>query len=246
MKKIDVRKIEPAGWVALAVAAVLVLAILGLAFRFAWPRLVGIERLPPMSEADPVLTPTSANRATSGPSKPTPTGWMVQRDVAGKEHLTPPPADEAAIREAFEAVMAVEYIESDDNQVALQTASENRQAVVEKANRLTDFTGWDWADWGLMTAVEIIPSEHWGTENPVRCDDYETCTAVWVKKGPTSGLIVYQEDICQSEVGSDAPCLVSNFAETRPYWIRVFTIKLQEDGIWRITSIQSEKLPPPP
>ena len=117
MSKIS--RIKPAGWLALAVVAILVIAVLGLAVRAVWPRMRGIEGLQSMAEyTPPPVTPTVTPRPTvtpTGAPTGTPAGWTVQRDVAGDEYLAPPPEAEAAIRETFDAAMAVMYVKSDNN-----------------------------------------------------------------------------------------------------------------------------------
>ena len=253
MTKIDVeqiKKITPAGWVVLAVGAVLVLAILGLIVRFAWPRLVGIDRLPPMSEAaEIVLTPTSANRAPSGTPKPNhpigtpPPGWGMQTDITGEEYLAPSPEDEAAIREAFGAILALLAAEDAPDEVAM---GYEWAAIVARADELVAPEVVDlYRERRIFALTDLAP------ENPVRCENYETCTAMRVKMG-SNGLVAYDEELCMTSQGvsSISPdhtrCVFREFTDQSPYQVYIATVKLQEDGIWRVTNLQIEDISPPP
>lgn len=252
MNKIDVsqiKKVKPAGWVALAVGAVLVLAILGLLFRFAWPRLVGIDRLPPMVEsAGATLTPTSANRAPSGPPKPDPVGtpppgWGMEVDITGDEYLSPSPEDEAAIREAFGVVLALLAAEEAPDEVAMGYEWDE---IVARADELAAPEVVD-----LYRERRIFALTDFAPENPIRCENYETCTAMRVKMG-SNGLVAYDEELCMtlqgvSSISPDhARCVFREFTDQNPYQVYIATVKLEEDGIWRVTYWQIEDISPPP
>ena len=61
---------------------------------------------------------------------------------------------------------------------------------MERARSLLDFMEEGWAP----QAMEIIPPPHWGPENPVRCEDYTTCSVAWAKNGTASGIIIIEDD----------------------------------------------------
>ena len=245
------KSLTPAGKIALVVGFFLLIGAVGMLVRpLLYNRVTKVEDYVPAVASVPTNTPRPTITATPAPptAVPTPQGWTARTDpVNGNKYLAPPPAVEAQIREAFDAVLGCYLIVGDAPSGNSEALAESRRVVLEKASSLSAIEGWEDIEWELWS-VDIVPPEHWGPENPVRCDNYETCTVVQVKMGLWTGFVSYYEEHCQI-MGLETPCLITGDSigsEEAPYRAYVATIERQEDGIWRVTDWQTKALPEPP
>ena len=232
------KKIKPIALVALVIVAVLAIGGGGLAFR-AYKNAQGLAGLP---TPEPPSGLTSAPTATPPPptSEPTPQGWTWQTDFAGQKYLAPPPEVEQAVREAFNAVLALEVMEDVPDEVAVQY---DREAALEKAARLAVPRLAEY-----YRACNAVVLTTLGPENPVRCQDFSTCTVGRAKLG-SNGAVLYDEEGCHTLLNQDAPCVIRpsqvDYTDDAPYRLFIATIELQDDGVWRVTNLQTENIPEP-
>jgi hypothetical protein len=245
------KSLTPAGKIALVVGFFLLVGAVGMLVRpLLYNRVTTVEDYAPAVTSVPTNTPRPTITATPAPptAVPTPQGWVARTDsVNGNKYLAPPPEVEAQIREAFDAVLGCYLIVGDAPVADSEVLAEEWQAVRARADQFSAIEGWEDTEWELWS-VDIVPPEHWGPENPVHCDDYDTCTVAQAKTGLWTGAIIYYEEQCQM-VGLDTPCLITGNlvgSEEAPYRVYVATIERQEDGIWRVTNWQTEALPEPP
>jgi hypothetical protein len=184
-----------------------------------------------------------------------PEGWSIERDLfTGDNYLAPPPDVEAAVREAFEAVLALEVIEDRSNEEALVYASEHSwEASLERIEELASpEIAERYKNPSGLTTVWL------GTvspENPVRCQDYDVCQVARAKLG-VNGAIVYDAEVCnqlstshfadQVHISNDGSCCVTRRVEDEyAYMIFTGTVELQEDGVWRLTNWQADETAAP-
>ncbi len=111
------KKLKPAGWLALIVGTLFVIGVVGVLGRAIWMEFQGLGGLTaaptpaprtPTSTLPPirVITPASSGSAAST-RVPMPDGWTTEADpVTGKTYWIPSPEVEARLREAFESVLA--------------------------------------------------------------------------------------------------------------------------------------------
>jgi len=244
MNKIS--RIKPAGWLVLTVVAVLVLAVLGLGVQAVLTRVRGLDALQPMAEYTPppvtlTITPRPTVTPTPAPTD-TPAGWTVQKDIAGDEYLAPPPEEEAAIREAFEAVSALLAVADVPDDTAMEY---DWNEIVAHASEFAESRIVEYYDgYNMFVLVEF------GPENPVRCESYDTCTVMRAKMG-SSGTVVYDENLCMTSQGvstisqDHTQCVFREFTDQNPYQVYIATVSLQEDDVWRATDWQIENISPP-
>lgn len=231
-------RFTPAGWLALAVALLCLVGgctVVSTEILTATADLDDLATLPPVA----TNTPRPTTTPTAGPS-PTPEGWTVVVDGDGSTFLAPPPEDEAAIREAFEAVLGRSRFRGTPEEMAAEYDREAAQAQYEQL-----FVS---ASNDLTLVVIAVPDENWGPENPVKCQDFSTCVVAQAKMGPATGMLLFVQEDCQ-RVGLDAPCLLSGSSfggDNDPYQLFIATVAYQEDEVWRVVDFQWQTLPEPP
>ena len=167
---------------------------------------------------------------------PTPIGEWERRidDLSGASYLAPPPGIEAEIREAFDAVMAVEVITDRSDAEAL---AYDREAALEKMEALTEPYI---AEYFAQQRASILLGEL-GPENPVTCGNFHRCT-VGREHTYARTAIVYDVEMCQEIVDywADAPisedgarCVALSVTNAPPTQY-VGIVELQDDGVWRV------------
>ena len=245
------KSLTPAGKIALVVGFFLLIGAVGMLVRpLLYNRVTKVEDYVPPVTSVPTNTPRPTITATPAPptAVPTPQGWTARTDpVNGNKYLAPPPAVEAQIREAFDAVLGCYLIVGDAPVADSEVLAEKRRTALERANLLSAIEGWEDTEWELWS-TQIVPSEHWGPENPVRCDDYDTCTVAQAKTGPLNGLIIYYEEQCQA-VELDTPCLITGSflgEDETAYQVYVAIVERKEGEVWKVTDWQTKALPEPP
>ncbi len=251
------KKLNAAGWMAVVIVTFAVVSVGFWAVRTIQMRTQEIGDLPTIAVTPrpPTETPspTETPRPTDTPTPevaldPTPKGWTMETDLfTGDNYLAPPPEDEAQIRAAFEAVLALVVIEDRSNEDALLF---DRDAARVYAEEL---------------ATQEIVEDVWrstiflstfGPENPVHCDDYARCTVGRVKLEAASGGIVFSTEMCanlnegippETQVGNflvsdDGTYCVTRFVEDNPRVIYIATVDKQEDGVWRVVDFQTDPM----
>ncbi len=261
------KRLNAAGWMAVVVITFAVVSGGLWAVRTIQMRTQDISDLPTIAitPRPPTETPspTETPRPTDTPTPevaldPTPEGWTMETDLfTGDNYLAPPSEDEAQIRAAFEAVLALVVIEDRSNEEALEYALIHSwedlldqlelvavPEIVERYGNLDGFAG-VWL--GSL-----------GSENPVRCESYYRCTVGQVKSKIHSGTIIYDSDACamldegipedvQSAgnflMSDDGSRCVSRFVDDdTPREIYIVTVDKQEDGVWRVVDFQTDPM----
>jgi hypothetical protein len=204
------KNLNAAGFLALAVVGLLAVGALGLGVQAVLSETRGLEgQLEPIEEHTPApMTPTNTPRptatATPGPTatpEPPQAGWTTETDFDGSEYLSPPADVEEEIRAAFNTVLRCDLAPDEGDVMAY-----DRQAVVDRAREVARGSG-------LKECEELLPNdnegfpgvflyEEIGPKNPVRCDDYQTCTLGRAKQGST-GVLVFDitADQCEEAEG---------------------------------------------
>ena len=255
------KKLNATGRIAIVVMVFLLVLISILGGRAIWIRLRGLDGLRPV-EAPPVVESEnipaegehSVNPTEYAPVQalditppPTPVGWERKVDeITGNDYLAPPPEIEAEIREAFDAVMAVEVISDRSDAEAL---AYDREAAMEKMLSLaaphvaTEYTRFD--------RFEIYLADL-GPEHPVYCENFERCTLGRVLAAPIRTGIVYDTEMCRdykdwwdgaplSEDGSRCVALGVDDAQAKRY-IYGAAVELHNDGVWRVVEFEAQPL----
>lgn len=242
------KRIKPAGWLALAVAAIIVVSVVVLAGQSLWVRVRGLETLPPyhprfigtpgetMKNPGQVYEAGSAGSGSvSGPT------FSRQVDLAGRAYLAPPPAVEAQIRAAFNAVLGCALIQDVSDEEA---AAYDRDAALESAAQLAAPELMDY--YRRMTRIMLA---NLGPENAVYCQSESLCSVGQAKLGSNGGIL-YDEEMCAVIGGLDSPCVIRperfDVTDQNPYQLYVATVRLQADGVWRVVEMDVETLPKPP
>jgi hypothetical protein len=256
------RRIKPAGWLAIAVGVCFTLALALTAYKSIagyfeakrWETTEVARGTPwvyeptptptPKPTATPTLTPTPKPTATPTLTPtPLPPGWRMETDpITGKEYLAPPPEEEKKIREAFNALFTLLAAKDDSDEKLkkfdLEAAKKNlyKYAAKEIADRLAGYIN------SLCIWKEI------GPENPVRCSDQNTCTVMRAVI-EFRGAVTYSADMCRY-IGESAPCVwrvgKHNITINHPHG-SVYVVTLRKEGErWVIVDWQSEALPPLP
>ncbi len=253
------KRLNAAGWMAVVVIAFAVVSAGLWTVRTIQMRTQDISDLPTIAitPRPPTETPspTETPRPTDTPTPevaldPTPEGWTMETDLfTGDNYLAPPPEDEAQIRAAFEAVLALVVIEDRSNEDALLF---DRDAARVYAEELVTQEVIDRYRESISIALGSL-----GPENPVRCDDYARCTVGRVKSQVYSGVILYDEESCtmlkdgvppETQVGNvlisdDGAYCVSRFVDDNdPHVIYIATVDKQEDGVWRVIDFQTDSM----
>jgi hypothetical protein len=244
------RRIKPAGWLAIAVGALLVFALALAAYKAIagyfeakrWENPGVAQSTPWVYEPTPTRTPKPTATPTVTPT-PLPPGWKMETDIfTGKPYLVPPPEEEKKIREAFNALFTLMAAKDDSDEKLkkfdLEAAKKNlyKYATKEIADRLAGYIN------SLCIWKEI------GPENPVRCSDQNTCTVMRAVI-EFRGAVTYSADMCRY-IGESAPCVwrvgKHNITINHPHG-SVYVVTLRKEGErWVIVDWQSEALPPLP
>jgi hypothetical protein len=235
------KNLNAAGFLALAVVGLLAVGALGLGVQAVLSETRGLEgQLEPIEEHTPApMTPTNTPRPTAtstpGPTatpEPPQAGWTTETDFDGNEYLSPPPDVEEEIRAAFNTVLRCDLVPDEGN-----VMDYDRQAVVERAREVAR---------GVPLAIcenlldrednqlsNVFLYEEIGPKNPVRCDDYQTCTLGRAKQGST-GVLVFDFAQCEeaggvvTEDNLGTMCLVRDFEDGTPNTIYTVTIEYDD------------------
>jgi hypothetical protein len=244
------RRIKPAGWLAIAVGAMLFFALILVAYKAIagyfeakrWENPGVAQGTPWVYEPTPTRTPKPTPTPTVTPT-PLPKGWRMEKDpITGKPYLAPPPEEEKKIREAFNALMAV-FVLKNQSDEALKKFD---YAGVKKS--LYKYATKEIAD--QLAQSQIAEIRDLGPENPVWCTDTTNCSLLRAAR-EFYGVIVYLPSKCQ-EAHMTAPCIVrvgkapENVQVGTQFpngFVLITDLKRLEDGRWVITKWQIEPLP---
>lgn len=231
--------LKPAGWLGLAVLAVLGLGLIGLLIR---PLTEPIRSLPEVGAGsagtlNPTITPYVKPSLTLAPgATPLPAGWTQAPGLNGQLVFVPSAEIQQQITAAFEAVWACELVEDAPDSTlrkldltALCTAARLNSTDAISVGR------------GQGNAVEIVTS---GRLNPIECASLTTCDMARAKL-EVKGVVLFG-DVC-TQVKQSSPCIVrQGLTGLQPYQLRLATLALQEDGTWKVVNWTTVKLPGPP
>jgi hypothetical protein len=240
------RRIKPAGWLAIAVGALLFFALILAAYKAIagyfeakrWENPGVAQGTPWAFEPTPTHTPKPTPTPTTTPT-PLPPGWRIETDpITGKPYLAPPPEEEKKIREAFNALMATQVIEDASDEKLKKYDFEGAK------KRFAQYTTKELADYiAKMPVISIRPL---GVENPVHCTDENHCTL-----GRAAlqfiGAVSYANDLC-SHRNKPTPCVLrvgkDNISAQNPHGIAILAyLERKEDGRWIITKWDIKPLP---
>lgn len=239
----EVRKplrLKPAGWLALGVIIALVLSALGVAGQELYRATRTVEDLPTVP-APPTYTPTPTRTPTPAPTA-TPRDWSaVQDPLTRQEFLSPPPDADAAIRQAFNVVMAACIAVEDAPDDVLR--AHDAPALKQNLDRYAAPAAVSYCMQRDNVTIRTL-----APEGQVQCTDHENCKIARAALG-FQGMILYNAESCGA-VGLEAPCVIRvgkhNITSDSPYGIAVIATAKLEDGKWLITDWLVERLPPPP
>jgi hypothetical protein len=162
----------------------------------------------------PTPTPTSTPTPTQVPSPtptPTPGEWKKVKDpITGKEYLAPPPEEEKKIREAFNALMALQgVLDASDEEL-------KKYDLEGAKKRFAQYTTKEIAErWASLDILHIY--EKFGVENPIRCSDQEHCTATQDQLN-LRGFIFYNAEMC-AKAGQKPPCVARSGTYFGPHFV---------------------------
>ncbi len=184
-------------------------------------------------------TPIPTATATLSPTAtPVPTGWQEQRDPGSKQvYLTPPTAEEQALRQAF--IVLLQRTRVLDAEASL--AAYDRDASIAQAR---EYVAADYA-WPLLDTQFVFVHSALGPENPIRCDDTTHCQLTQAVLG-IQAVLIFDPATCQS-LGR-VPCLAElgdDQIDARDNLVTA-TFRLDPDGVWRLTGWEATALPAPP
>jgi hypothetical protein len=247
-------KINTAGWLAIAVAGVIALSGLCLGGRALWAQIRGLDGLQPVSivertpETEQVGEGTQPGPVTPRPptvAGPVPAGWARETDaLSGSEYPAPPPEVEAAVRDAFEALLAWEVIEDRSDAEALMY---DRAASLDRIRALASPALVAYCESYEQAASLVLA--HLGPENPVRCEDDGRCEVKRVQfEGRTA--VVHDEAMCQqlldyypgASVSEDGTRCIVLSVDNAPRAVYTGVVERQADGVWRIVDWQWEPM----
>lgn len=187
-------------------------------------------------EATPVPTATALPAPTATPRS---AGWQEQRDTAsGQVYLTPPAAEEQALRAAFAVLLQRTRVEAADEATLL---AYDREASIAQAR---EYVAADFA-WSLLDTPFVFVHTALGPENPIRCDDTTLCSVTQAVLG-IQAVLIFDPAMCQS-TGS-VPCLAQlgdDQIDARDNLVTA-TFVQGADGGWRLTGWEALALPAPP
>jgi hypothetical protein len=236
-------QLNAAGKLAVGVISIVMLAALIVAGRSIWIDIRGLDALEPVPTSLPTATATEAPTATPGPTA-TPEGWVKDVDFAGAPYLAPPEDIEKEIRAAFQTVLRCDLVE--DSETILQDY--DRQAVIEAAREVAvDSVVASWCESSMREKTDsgwpgVFLYDELGPQNPVRCEDHDTCIIGRVRKAST-GVLVFgmTSEECEEVPGEfreDAlgtVCLVRDFEDNSPGTLREATVERNDQGDWIVT-----------
>jgi len=187
-------------------------------------------------EATPIPTATAVPSATATPR---PTGWQEQRDTtSGQVYLTPPAAEEQALRTAFAVLLQRTRVAAADEATLL---AYDYEASIAQAR---EYVATDFA-WPLLDTPFVFVHTALGPENAIRCDDTTHCSVTQAVLG-IQAVLIFDPAMCQS-TGS-VPCLAQlgdDQIDARDNLVTATFIQ-GADGGWRCTGWEALALPTPP
>jgi hypothetical protein len=215
-------KLKPAGWIAVAVFGVLLVGLLGTAYRSVW----GGNRLEPVPTS--VLVTATAAAEARREAAPTPTATA-----------TPVPDQEAAWETFLQVIYKCDALPDEGDDVALYP--ESLEALRAGIEELT--TDEAWLEWCDRTIGCGQPTDCWprrlaefGPRN-LLCSD-GICEA-GVAVHSTAALLYGYEEL---------PIIIrEDFTDQTPYRLIKGQVEYQpEEDIWMVTNIEVTVLPEPP
>jgi len=227
------RKLKRTSYILLAVGIIfggIVLAGGGRLYRWLTAPRIDLQAtpLPPTATAAPAPTAT-----------PRPAGRQEQRDTrTGEGYLTPPAAEEQALRAAFAVLLQRTRVEAADEATLL---TYDRDASIARAR---EHVAADFA-WPLLDTPFVFVHTALGPENPIRCADTTHCSVTQAVLG-IQAVLIFDPAMCQS-TGS-VPCLTQlgdDQIDARDNLVTA-TFVQGADGIWRCTGWEAIALPAPP
>ena len=178
--------------------------------------------------------------ATAPPTEtPVPSGWQEQRDTpSGAVYLTPPAAEEQALRAAFAVLLQRTRVEVADEATLL---AYDRETSIAQAR---EYVAADFV-WPLLDTQFVFVHTASGPENPIRCDDTTHCSVTQAVLG-IQAVLIFDPAMCQS-LGS-APCLAQLSDDQIDARDNLVTAMFAQgtDGVWRCTGWEALALPAPP
>jgi len=153
-------------------------------------------------------------------------------------YLTPPTAEEQALRAAFAVLLQRTRVEAADEATLLVY---DREASIAQAR---EYVAADFA-WPLLDTPFVFVHTALGPENPIRCDDTTHCSVTQAALG-IQAVLIFEPAMCQS-TGS-VPCLAQlgdDQIDARDNLVTATFIQ-GADGVWRLTGWEAIALPAPP
>ncbi len=187
-------------------------------------------------EATPIPTVTATVPPTVTPVS---TGWQEQRDDrTGEVYLTPPTAEEQALRAAFAVLLQRARVEAADEATLL--AYDYDVSIAQAREYVTADFGWP-----LLDTPFVFVHTALGPENPIRCADTTHCSVTQAVLG-IQAVLIFDPAMCES-TGS-VPCLAQlgdDQIDARDNLVTA-TFVQGADGGWQLTGWEAIALPAPP
>jgi hypothetical protein len=230
------KRIKPLGWLFIGFSAVIAVSLVVLAIQ---PLTYPIRSLPAGAEAKstaptitPYLIPTEAAAPTA---TPLPGGWTQGKSLNGNPVLVPPEDLKASIVAMFEAVVQCNYTDDATDRQLLTAPDKATACAQAQQSALINIS--------LTNLREITKL---GPVNPVQCRDLNTCTIARAKNG-FFGAVLTDKKSCGIHYANGG-CVYrgTDTGGLEPYLILIATVTRQEDGSWKISELNREKLPGPP
>ena len=181
----------------------------------------------PIPTATAVPSPTATLR---------PADWQEERDAhSGEVYLTPPAAEEQALRTAFAVLLQRTRVEATDEATLL---AYDRNVSIAQAQ---DYVATGFA-WPLLDTQFVFVHTALGPENPIRCDDTTHCSVTQAVLGIQS-VLIFDPAMCQAL--SSAPCLAQlsdDQIDARDNLVTA-TFVQGTDDVWRLTGWEALALP---
>ena len=226
-------RLKPAGWLAVAVIAVLIIGGLGVLLQPVTHQPVSLASI-----VTPLPTWTKAPTITPVPSAtPLPAGWTQQRSIDGRSYFAPSADIETQIQTAFATVLSCNYVE-DGSDASLKQLSDKSTAC----DQAQQAAGNGFTVWQLLRNGREIDT--FGPLNPVQCQSTTTCTIARAKLGVVGVLVSTAAD-CQ-KMKTTAPCVYrGKVTGPEPYELLIATVSM-ENSQWKVTHFDTQRLPGPP